>query len=130
MKGNKLNKKLDDLIRAIYKLKYPNPYCFVTKQRLGWFHPQKNPKGCQIGHYISRRYHATRWDFENVFPQSATSNYNHQHNPAPFTTAIVEKYGIGRINDLNERSKQSFKKPQKLILLEELKTTLAKLQSV
>lgn len=126
---SKLDKQLDTLVREIYHLKYPNPYCFVTKQYCGWFHKNKNPKGCQIGHYISRRFHATRWYFPNIFPQSAGSNYNHQHNTIPFTKAIIEKYGISYLDELNAKSKESFKKPKKLIRLEELKSILAELKS-
>ncbi len=72
MKGSKLDRDLDELVRQIYPLKYPNPYCFVCKQYKGWFHPKTNPKGCQIGHYISRAYHATSWYFPNIFPQCLT----------------------------------------------------------
>ena len=128
-----LDKKLDDLVREIYHLKYPNPYCFVCKQYKGWFHPKKNPKGCQIGHYIGRSYLATRWYFPNIFPQCAKDNWEHSNkmkgvNPVAFSMAIIDQYGIDYLKQLQIKAKESFKKPQKIKRLAELQQILQELK--
>lgn len=106
--GKKLRDKLDEAIRVLYKLKYPNPYCFVCKRRMGWFHPKDNPKGCQIGHYISRKYFPLRWDLLNLWPQCAGCNWEHSNrfygsNPTPFSIAIIKELGVERLEYLQEK---------------------------
>lgn len=49
-------------------------------------------------------------------------------NPVAFSIAIIEKYGEDYLKQLQMRSKESFKKPQKLIRLQELKNILSQLQ--
>jgi hypothetical protein len=99
--GAKLTKALDNLVREILKLKYPEGRCFVSGNVYGWFHPQKNPRGCQVGHYISRRIYTLRWDLLNVFPQGAKENREHQFNTLPFTSRIIQVHGNKRIEYLD-----------------------------
>lgn len=125
LSGPKLTKALDQVIRDLFKIMYgPNPTCFVTGRKDGWFHPQKCKRGMQVGHYISRRKHIIRWDLKNVFPQSAGSNKEHNNNPSLFSTRIVEVHGLERLKYLNERVAYSKKHPmttgQKRELLQEL----------
>ena len=125
LSGKKLTRLLDNAIRDLFKIMYgPNPTCFVTGRKDGWFHPQNCKNGMQVGHFITRKKHILRWDLKNVFPQSAGSNKDHNTNPSPFATRIVEVYGIERLKYLNERVAYSKKHPmttgQKRELLAEL----------
>jgi len=106
--GKKLTTALDDVVRQILHKKYPWPTCFVCDSPLerGWFHPQKNPKGCQVGHYVSRTIFQLRWDLNNVWPQGSPCNRIHVTNTIPFTARVIEKHGEARIEYLNERFKE------------------------
>jgi len=117
LSGAKLTRSLDEAIRRLYKKKYPNPQCFVCGARPGWFHPKTNPRGCQIGHYVSRRFYATRWDQKNIWCQDSSCNYLHQHDPIPFTNAILKKYGQERLDYLENKRKETITTMQKRELL-------------
>ncbi len=63
----------------------------------------------------------------------AHCNWEHSNrmrgaNPVAFSVAIVDKYGNEYLKHLESKSKESFKKPQKLIRLEELKKILSELK--
>lgn len=103
--GAKLTKKLDDAIRKLYHLKYPHPTCYVCGNDHGWYHPKTNKRGCQIGHYVSRRYFALRWDTKNIFPQGSGCNVVHNRNPLPFTQAILKEFGQERLDYLEAKCK-------------------------
>lgn len=127
LSGKKLTTLLDDAIRDYYHKKYPQPECFVCKKKIGWFHPKDNPKGCQIGHYVSRRFYGTRWDLLNIWCQCSTDNYLHQHNPIPFTMAILDAYGQERLDYLNNARKTQFTTLQKREMLQTLLTDIEQL---
>lgn len=132
LSGKKLTTLLDDAIRDYYHKKYPQPECFVCKKKIGWFHPKDNPRGCQIGHYISRKYHGTRWDLLNLWPQCSVCNWEHSNknfgtNPAPFTIAILDAYGQQRIEYLNNARRTSFTTLQKREMLQTLLTDIEQL---
>jgi len=122
LSGKILTRKLDQAIRDIFKLKYGhNVRCFVTGQHLGWFHPRKNKYGCQVGHFIKRKYTQLRWDLKNVEPQSSSSNMLHNENPIPYTNAILKAYGQERLDYLDAKMRE--RPPttlQKREILEEL----------
>lgn len=105
LSGKSLTNKMDKVVREIMRLETFNPICFVCGKNPGWFHPQKNRYGCQTGHYISRKKFAVRWDLKNVEPQCIKCNYDHNNNPAPFTIALIRKYGIQRIEYINKQCK-------------------------
>jgi len=125
LKGKRLTNKLDRTIREIFKIKYKNPVCFVCGKNKDWFHPKNNPRGCQVGHFISRTFFAIRWDLTNLFPQCAPCNYRHEHNFVPFTLALIRKRGlkeVKRLNGLVQKSKgTNFTDKQKKVILEKLK---------
>jgi len=102
LSGKRLTTALDNAVRKLIRLEYPNPVCFVCGKNGGWFDPKTNPKGCQTGHYISRRRFAVRWDMDNIFVQCSSCNKVHNQNPAPFTLAIIKTYGEDRIDKLNK----------------------------
>lgn len=99
-------KKLDDLLREYLHKKYPNPVCFICKKQRGWFHPKTNPRGCQVGHYVSRRVYSLRWDILNIEPNCSRCNYLHEYNILPFTKAMVDAYGQERIDYLYKKAKE------------------------
>jgi len=108
LKGKKLTKALDDAVRDFFKIKYgENPTCFVCGHKDSWWDPKTAPRGIQVGHYISRRCTALRWDLRNLFPQSSGCNIIHNTNPAPFTMAIIKEYGVERIKLLEKIAKDA-----------------------
>lgn len=130
--GKQLTKALDQVIRDIFKAKYgPNPTCFVCGRKDGWFHPQKCKYGIQVGHYISRKRTVVRWDLDNLFTQCSSCNINHNQDPSPFSSAIVKKYGIERIESLEKKAREGNGKKitnaQKRELLESLQNHLSEL---
>lgn len=105
-----VTKKLDQIIRDILKITAgENPKCFVCGKYIGWFHPQENPYGLQVGHFISRRVMPIRWDLKNIEPQCSSCNRVHNHNQLEFTARMIEEYGKERIDYLNEKY-QAYKK--------------------
>jgi hypothetical protein len=105
LSGKRLTKILDYALREYLHLKYPYPVCFVCKKNFGWFHPTDNKKGCQVGHFIKRKYTQVRWDERNVECQCAPDNWLHNENPIPYTSAIITQYGKQRLDYLNEKLK-------------------------
>lgn len=131
--GKKLTRALDQAIRDLLKLQHSNPTCFVCGKNTGWFHPQKNTRGCQVGHYVSRRYFALRWDLKNIFSQCAPCNYNHNNDPSAFSSVIVTQFGAERLNYYQQKIRECREKPlttlQKRALLEQLQAQIAELSS-
>lgn len=129
LSGAKLTKALDSVVRDILHTKYPDPICFVCGKNRGWFHPQKNPKGCQVGHYISRRVYQLRWDLHNVAPQCSVDNYLHQYNILPYTNRIMQVYGKERIDYLTKKyNSRKMTTLEKRKILSDLTTKLEELK--
>jgi len=108
LKGKKLTKALDDVVRKIFKAKYgENPRCFVCGHMDGWWNSKTTPRGIQVGHYISRGRTALRWDLRNLRPQCSGCNIVHNVNPAPFTIALVNELGIKHIHLLDDMAENA-----------------------
>lgn len=114
LSGKKLTNALDSVVRDILHKMFPEGVCFVSQKKYGWFHPKNNPRGCQVGHYISRKVYPLRWDLNNVYPQGSAENYEHQFNTLPFTMRIIEVYGVERFNYLQSRYKMYHNSGNKL----------------
>jgi len=99
----RLIKQLDDIVRLIVKKQYKN-ICVTCNRITDWFKPKTNPYGLQVGHYISRRFMAVRWELKNVHPQCSTCNFKHRNNPAPYTAFLIKTYGQSIITELEEKS--------------------------
>lgn len=113
MTSKQATKKSDQLIRDILKITAgENPKCFVCGKHIGWFHPQDNPYGLQVGHFISRRVYPIRWDLKNIEPQCSSCNRVHNHNQLPFIKKFLDKYGQERIDYLNAKY-EAYKKKGK-----------------
>lgn len=57
-------------------------------------------KEAQAGHFVSRRYMATRWDEMNVQVQSVSENIFNQGNNYEFGKRLNRKYGPGTADRL------------------------------
>jgi len=97
---------LDDLVRNRLKETKPE-ICVTCSKRIGWFHPQNNPFGLQVGHYISRDIKQLRWHPKNVSPQCSSCNWEHGKNPAPYTLWMIKTYGQKVLDELNEIRKKA-----------------------
>lgn len=118
----KIVRELDNIIREILK-KEDEVCCCCGKKNLGWFHPKDNPYGLQVGHYVSRKVYALRWDLRNVAPQCSGCNYQHNNDPVPYTRYMLDKYGKEVLDELTFKRKAVNKHStgQLKELLEELK---------
>ena len=59
----------------------------------------------QCAHIFSRRYMATRWDFDNAIPLCYACHFFWAHqNPMEFSTFIVSKLGMVKVEQLREKS--------------------------
>lgn len=45
------------------------------------------------GHYISRSFYNTRWNFENCNAQCARCNRMHEYDAEPYRQVMVDRYG-------------------------------------
>ena len=109
--------KLDDLIREHMKATREK-YCVTCGTSTDWFHPQNNPFGLQVSHYISRDYKALRWDLKNVEPMCVKCNYNHNKNPAPYSKYIIETHGKERLDYLNDKRQEERANPKPIKVFE------------
>lgn len=100
-------KKLDELQLKIFRLIHgDSPRCVCCGVTPGWFHPQNNSYGIQLGHFKTSARLMTRWDRENIYPQCAPCNYKHEQDEWPFTKYLLETKGQEFIDDLTTRSLQ------------------------
>lgn len=61
-------------------------------------------KNMQNGHYVSRRFHATRWLDKNCHPQCYSCNVGLGGNYAHYTRFMINTYGAGVVDELIELS--------------------------
>lgn len=106
----KLIKACDDLVRQIVLTKEDTCCCCGIKP--GIFHPKDNPGGLQLGHYISRRVFPLRWDLRNTHAQCSRDNFNHEHNPLPYTMYMLRTYGEPLLKEF-EQIMDSYRKTAK-----------------
>ncbi len=88
----------DDLVRQIVFL--TEDRCFVTGVRAGRWHPQDNPNGLQLSHYVSRTVYPLRWNLKNCHLTTAAVNYRHEHDQLPYTLSMIEKSGNTVLREL------------------------------
>ena len=68
--------------------------CFTCGKIAHW-------RTLQNGHYISRSFFGVRWDEKNCAPQCVRCNIYREGNKPEYTTKLIEKYGIGILEELN-----------------------------
>jgi hypothetical protein len=76
-------------------------------------------KKAQAGHFISRRYNATRFEEENVNAQSYRDNVLFNGEQYKYAIAVDLKYGDGTAKKLSEMAKESHQ-----FTVEELQTII------
>jgi len=104
---SKLKKELDKWFSLYIRLRDSNEYGMVQCFTSGRVYHYKQ---IQAGHFMSRRHLSTRWNEQNVQPQSAADNLFGQGEQWKFGLALDSKYGIGTSRELQELSKQTVKK--------------------
>lgn len=87
-------KKLDKIVTDILRLR--DKVC-VTCGR---------PDASTSSHYITRRWHATRWDLTNCNLQCRPCNYRHGKDPAPYSLFMVKKYGKEAVERLSIKARK------------------------
>ena len=92
------------------------------------FIPASGQRTGQAGHFISRRYNATRFDERNVHLQCARCNMWGAGEQYKYSIAIDRKYGVGTAEHLHQQAQQVKKwtvdELQELITLYKEKTAL------
>ena len=103
---SKLKKELDKYFSLYIRLRDANEYGMVQCFTSGRVYHYKN---IHAGHFMSRRHLATRWCEFNVSAQSAADNLFGQGEQYKFGLALDHKYGEGTAEELQIKSRQTFK---------------------
>lgn len=102
---SKLKKKLDSLFSKYIRAKYPAKCftCGLVKRR----------KNLQCGHFVSRKYLATRWEEKNCRPQCAGCNLFGDGMLLDFEENLIKEIGLQEVLTLKEKRKELWKlKPE------------------
>jgi len=92
-KINKI-KILDENFREIlFKKKENKCFCCGSQSNL------------TIGHLITRKVYAVRWDFDNVEIQCRSCNFLHEYRPEIFFFLYIKKYSLKKFEKLYKKSK-------------------------
>jgi len=103
---SKLKKDLDKWFSLYIRLKDANEFGMVQCYTSGRIYHYKK---IHAGHFISRRYLATRYCEINVKPQSAADNIFGQGCQFQFGINLDHEYGEGTAEEIQIKSKQSVK---------------------
>ncbi len=103
---SKLKKELDKWFSLYIRLRDATSEGMVQCITSGRLYHYKN---IHAGHFMSRRYLATRWCELNVSAQSAADNLFGQGEQYKFGLALDHKYGEGTAEELQIKSRQTFK---------------------
>lgn len=129
MTTKELIQKNDDLVRAIFKLKY-YPRCVICGKRGDWYHPVFNRYGITVGHYIKRSCKALRWDFKNLAPQCSICNSIHNDNEEPYKLYMIKTYGKEILDYYDSNKRLLLNKSNILDIYELLQIELKGLQNI
>jgi len=95
-------KKLDRLL-SIY-IRKRDGYCVVCG----------SSAYLQCGHYISRSFYNTRWDYRNCNAQCARCNKMHEYDPEPYRAVMVNIYGEDTILELRQLAQDIIRRTNEL----------------
>ena len=102
----KLRKKADILFSKAIRLRDVDSNgvgaCITCESRVHW-------KSAHAGHFMSRRFPATRWDDENVNLQCVSCNTFNAGEQYKYSLAVDLKYGDGTAAKLAAKSQLYFK---------------------
>jgi hypothetical protein len=103
---SKLKKELDKWFSLYIRIKSCDDngmvICYTSKRKYHY-------KNIHAGHFISRRHLSTRWDEQNVKPQSAADNLFGQGEQYKFGMYLDNEYGVGTAEELQLKARQPFK---------------------
>ena len=101
-----LVKELDKITSLIVRKKYADKnglvYCYTSGVRQHW-------KQMDCGHYIKRRYLNTRWDFDNLRPQSKYDNQTLDGNMEVYDKKIRQELGNEKVEALWQKARSNNK---------------------
>lgn len=126
--------------------KLPKPKLMTVKQavkaldKVVWEILKETEKSCVVcgstekltpGHYVTRSVYALRWDLRNVHTQCWGCNVRHEHDPLPYTRAMIRIHGPEIFDKFDElRSTHTrFGAPALRALLDSLKAYLISVRS-
>jgi len=103
---SKLKKELDQIFSVYIRIRESSDtgvaVCFTCGKTANW-------KILQNGHFLSRRFMATRFDEENCQVQCVTCNVFRNGEQYKFGVALDNKYGEGTAEDLEHMSRSILK---------------------
>lgn len=100
-------KKLDTVFSQYIRLKYSdnNGYCrCISCGRLHYW------KDIQNGHYMSRRYMATRFSENNCRPQCVACNIYNQGNAQMYRRGLISQIGENNVDIIEMQARTGIKK--------------------
>jgi len=103
---SKLKKELDKWFSLYIRIKDCDDNGMVECYTSGRLYHYKQ---IHAGHFMSRRHLSTRWDEQNVKPQSAADNLFGQGEQFKFGMLLDNEYGIGTAEELQIKARQSYK---------------------
>ena len=107
-KRKKLIKELDKYTSLLCRWRYANSEGLVRCFTCGRIMPVWD---CQCGHYISRRYQATRWNQNNVRPQGRCCNIYKGGNYEVYEPKIKAELGVDNVQKLWDKAYSQRKIP-------------------
>lgn len=111
--------ELDRLCSLIVRVEASDKYgvatCFICKKRLPY-------KQMQNGHYRSRQFQGTRFDFDNMRCCCITCNVVLHGNLAKYRESLVKEIGEERVNALDQKKNKKISTPELEELLKEMKS--------
>lgn len=127
MASLKLVRKLDIIFSTYIRLRDSNDGYFQCCS-CGQFKPYEQ---ADAGHYINRRYMATRWREDNVHAQCRHCNRFSEGNGSGYTRFIIRKYGMERLDYLdalkNERA--GFTDSDLILMIDDYKARVKKMKT-
>ncbi|KKL59294.1 hypothetical protein LCGC14_2216810 [marine sediment metagenome] len=87
-------------------------------------------KNMDAGHFINRKHLSLRWDERNVHSQCRRDNRFDEGNIVGYTKAMIKKYGIGILDELEVKKFTTYK-PARFdleILIEHYKGEISKIK--
>jgi len=103
---SKLKKELDKWFSLYVRIKDCNDNGMVSCYTSGRLYHYKE---IHAGHFMSRKHLSTRWDEQNVKPQSAADNLFGQGEQYKFGMLLDSQYGEGTAEELQIKARQSYK---------------------
>ena len=102
---SQLIKKLDNEIRRILKKEVECFTCGSLREEIGSYGVDGNRYGLQVGHYVSRKVYALRWNLKNCQSQCTYCNGRHRFDQLDYTEAMALKHGKHIFTELKELRK-------------------------